>query len=174
MLINFLRPAFKLALLAGALGAGVALWCYSRGPWLGRYYANETWQGESPKTWRERRLQFDWQGQPPFKGLPAEHFSARYLTCLPLPTPKRVRFTLSSDDGARFFIDDELTLDNASARWKNSKIVDLAPGMHTLRVDYAQAQGRALLFLEARTDTRWEDLLSPRLLQFPQGDRCDG
>ncbi len=52
-------------------------------------------------------------------------------------------FGLSSDDGSRLWIDGQLVVDNwglHGAGWKEGR-VDLAPGWHTLRIDYIDNGG---------------------------------
>jgi hypothetical protein len=69
-----------------------------------------------------------------------EWFAIDYTGRFWITKPGPYRFNLLADDGANLYIDDQLIIDNDGVhmpRWKDGT-VDLAGGIHTIRVSYFQ------------------------------------
>lgn len=72
-----------------------------------------------------------------------------------LPTTDTYTFYLTSDDGAKLYIDGTLRVDNDGIHTilERSASVSLSAGVHDVRVDYYDATGPAVLRLELRSST---------------------
>src|SRR5579862_9997190 len=69
-----------------------------------------------------------------------EWFAIDYTGRFWIAQPARYNFNLLSDDGAKLYIDDEVIVDNDGVHqplWKAGS-VDLAGGLHSIRVSYFQ------------------------------------
>jgi hypothetical protein len=85
------------------------------------------------------------------KGFPGvtkryEWFAIDYTGRLWIDKPGVYNFVLTSDDGARLYIDDQLVLDDDGLHppTEVSGDVDLSPGIHNLRVPYFQGPRTAV------------------------------
>jgi beta-glucosidase len=76
------------------------------------YYANPDLSGDPAFIRQENRIEHDWKSGSP-KGLPKDHFSARWSGKFKSPVTRTVTFGTTIDDGARLWIDDNLVID----RW---------------------------------------------------------
>ncbi len=122
---------------------------------------------------------FDFGEGSPMVGIPKDHFSARFDTCLTVGRRKTAAFDLASDDGSRLFVDGRQIIDNWGAhgiRYKHAQL-DLEPGLHHLRIEYFDGGGGAYLqFLVAGLDRGAPERLDLRFLSRPsiEGDvvRC--
>lgn len=149
-----------------------ALWTmpdFREGPWRAQWYANVDFAGEPVATTREGDVRFDWSRGSPSPTLPRDAFSVRFDTCLVLDEPLTITFQLVSDDGSRVFVDGEKVVDDWGVHAKQSAggDVELAAGVHHLRVDYFEE--RALASLELRASLRGEvpATVPARLLRHP-------
>jgi parallel beta-helix repeat protein len=72
-----------------------------------------------------------------------------------LPTADTYTFYLTSDDGAKLYIDGTLRVDNDGIHTvlERSASVALSAGLHDVRVDYYDATGPSMLRLELRSST---------------------
>lgn len=68
-------------------------------------------------------------------------FSARMLSNLYAPYSETYKFTLSSDDGAKLYIDGNLIVDHdmRHSMYGKSNYLALSSGWHQLKVDYFEA-----------------------------------
>lgn len=117
--------------------------------WLGRYYPALDFGGE-PVVRYDEAIDFDWLGEPPVDGVPADHYTVRWDTCLEVPTDDTIELRIGSDDGSRVFVDGEQVLDNwrdQAGNWKAYQ-ARLAEGVHHVRVEYYENGGNALAILE--------------------------
>lgn len=143
------------------------------GPWVAHYHANQSLEGK-PVVRHEGAIAYDWDVGAAWDTGPADRFSARWRTCLELPTPTEVSFLLASDDGARLFVDDELVVDNWGRHRHRSRggRVRLPAGTHELRVDYFDQTGEASVTLHASLDGSRPKALPVRMLHRPDADGC--
>jgi hypothetical protein len=72
-----------------------------------------------------------------------EWFAIEYTGRFWIQKPGLYRFELTSDDGSRLYIDDQLAVDNDGIHPELTKAesVDLAGGIHRIRVQYFQGPG---------------------------------
>jgi glucose/arabinose dehydrogenase len=96
---------------------------------------------------------------------PSENFAVQYTGVFEASTAGTHTFFLTSDDGARLFIDGQLVVDNDGlhAAVLETGTVNLSAGQHTIEVQYFEAGGRATLDLDwsgpgfSRTQMVFED-----------------
>ncbi len=128
--------------------------------WKGEYYANPSLGGNPVLTRNDAVVSFDWGQGAPANGLPSDGFSVRWTRTLKFDAAV-YRFSLRSDDGVRLWIDGALLIDE----WHNSggqvftRDVPLGAGDHTLRIEYFENTGGALIyFSQQRVEdfTRWK------------------
>jgi RHS repeat-associated protein len=74
----------------------------------------------------------------------ADHFSARFTRTVSFAAG-RYRFTVTTDDGSRLWVDDQLTIDawGATGLTTHTVELDLAAGAHALRYEYVEHTGGA-------------------------------
>ncbi len=80
-----------------------------------------------------------------------DRFAAAFSGTLFVPSTKEVKFSLSSDDGSRFYLDGKSVIINDgvhSMRRKRSKNVFLTKGPHDFVIKYFEAKGEAGLGLK--------------------------
>ena len=72
-----------------------------------------------------------------------EWFAIEYTGRFWIDKPGLYRFELTSDDGSRLYIDDQLAVDNDGIhpQLTKSESIDLAGGIHSIRVQYFQGPG---------------------------------
>ncbi|GAA0794522.1 family 16 glycoside hydrolase [Spirilliplanes yamanashiensis] len=82
-----------------------------------------------------------------------DNFVAHVLANLNVPAGGVYEFRLSSDDGSKLYLDDELVVDNDGLHGVVAKegSADLTAGFHALRVEYFEAGGGQEVRLEWRT-----------------------
>jgi hypothetical protein len=120
----------------------------SGGGWKGEYFDTET-PGSTPMMVREdKAIDFDWDDQAPFIGMPREHWSARWTRTLNL-TAGYYRFTTVTDDGVKLWVDDNLIIDQWVPNDGKAFFGDatLAGGPHTVKMEFYNLTGRALAHL---------------------------
>lgn len=97
----------------------------------------------------DRSVDFDWGPAAP-EGLDqSDHFGARWEGNLFIARDDKYRFLLTSDDGSRLFIDDQVVVDNwgAHAEVTVGNTVELKAGVHPIRVEFFDEIGNALVKL---------------------------
>jgi hypothetical protein len=113
--------------------------------WQASYWANSSLTGEPVLRRVEPALDHNWGTWSPDPRIPPDGFSARWTTAVYLGGGI-YRFTATSDDGIRVWVNNELIIDE----WYDhpaltvSAEVSLAPGTHSLRVEYYESGGVAL------------------------------
>ncbi|MEO5739483.1 MAG: PA14 domain-containing protein [Vicinamibacterales bacterium] len=151
--------------------AGALLWAGTRfgehpPAWRAEFFGNTDLQGEPLASIRYSEIDFDWGDASPLPAVPIDAFSARLDTCLMLRVPARVTFHLSSDDGARLYVNGTALIDNWGIHAWSTKSGNtlLTPGRHHLRIDYFDEGGGAALYLSANPP-----ILDSRNLVAPGG-----
>jgi hypothetical protein len=119
------------------------------GRWKGEYFNNMTLSG-SPTIVRDDGagvLDFDWGSGSPGSscGVGADHFSARWTRTAHFDAGN-YRFTVTSDDGFRIYVDGSLKLEKWFDQGPTTYTVDVAlsAGNHTVRMDYYENGGGAV------------------------------
>jgi uncharacterized protein YraI len=118
--------------------------------WYGEYFNNPNLQG-SPVFTRDdgtSGIAFDWSYTTPTLNIGHDFYSVRWTRQIYFPGRPYV-FYLTSDDGARLWIDSTLIIDmwQVQAARTVSKVVDLTEGPHLVRLEYFQAQYKAVVNL---------------------------
>jgi hypothetical protein len=115
-------------------------------PWQATYWDNMALFGPPSLERTEPLLDQDWGRGSPDPLIPPDNFSARWIQTIDL-TASLYRFSATSDDGIRLYVDDQIILD----RWYDhaqetySVEIELAAGHHLIRVEYYEHEGVALV-----------------------------
>ena len=90
----------------------------------------------------------DWSGDAAFEGL-TDNFIVHAIANLTVPADGTYTFRLTSDDGSELFIDSQLVIDHDGLHGATDKdgSVELAAGMHPLRINFFEAGGGQELHL---------------------------
>ena len=128
--------------------------------WRGEYYNNQTLSGQPALVRDDDRVDFNWgTGSPAPGAINSDGFSARWTRTLNL-TPGQYHFTLSADDGARIWVNDQLLVDAwqvQSAR-SYSADVQITGNSTTIRLEYFENVGVAtvqLAWTQAAAIVNW-------------------
>jgi beta-glucosidase len=111
---------------------------------LGEYFTNMTLSGSPVLTRVDSQINFDWNGQSPGPGVPATQWSARWTGTLTPPVSGTYTFSLTSDDGSRLYINNQLLIDNwrDQATTTETASIQLTAGQpYAIRVEYYQNGG---------------------------------
>ncbi len=116
--------------------------------WRGEYYNNESLQGEPTIVRNDGAISFDWGSASPDPWLATDYFSVRWTREMDFAAGD-YRFRLRTDDGVRFWLDGSLLLDE----WHTGvnayeREVNLTGGRHSLRLEYFEHSGQAVIILE--------------------------
>lgn len=115
--------------------------------WRATFFNNRDLQGTPALVQEIPAINFTWGANPPLAQLPADNFSARFERIINF-SDGFYRFSLSADDGVRFWLDDELLLDEWHGTSNRTYTVGRElVGNHRLRIDYYEANGLASLRL---------------------------
>ena len=113
--------------------------------WQVAYWNNMTLSGDPVVQDTNTHLDWDWGNGSPHPSVNVDQFSARWLRYIDV-SPGTYRFTATSDDGIRVWVDGELLID----RWIDQPPTTytaekyLAAGHHLVKVDYYENQGGAV------------------------------
>lgn len=163
-----------LALLVVVIASMIAAGLYgvlvgAPGPWRGEYFPNREFEGD-PAIRSTRKVEFDWGLGPPLPGFVRDSWSAIFRTCLVLDEAEAGtwRFKLSSDDGARLYVDGKLVVDNWGSHARRTRSADatLDPGTHYVRLDFYDASNvSSLELLAAFGEAQEPKTIPPTLLR---------
>jgi hypothetical protein len=109
------------------------------------YYDNP-WLAGSPALVRtDDEINFDWGDGSPDDVIPSDGFSVRWTRSIDVEEGT-YRFTTTSDDGVRLYVDGALLIDcwYDMTSSVHSAEVELSAGTHTLRLEYYENQGDAI------------------------------
>jgi hypothetical protein len=135
--------------------------------WKGEYFANAALSGAPLVVRDDRYLDFNWQFGAPDPRLPADNFSARWTRTFN-GVPGQYRLHLTSDDGARLYINDQLVIDNWGVQAFRTRSADYwFGGPANLRIEYFEATGVASLRLDIIPISGGEGLLPPTPTPVP-------
>jgi hypothetical protein len=143
------------------------------GPWRGQFFDNEDFEGDA-KLQHARKIEFDFGKGSPIRGIGKDHWSAIWETCLILEEDATARFKVSSDDGAKVFVNGDLVVDNWGAHATRTRTgrAKLEAGVHHIRIDYFEASHGANVEVLASFDD--EDVASIPVTMLDQpGDDAD-
>lgn len=148
----FLKHKFKR--LAGSLTAilvslvpfvpSVARATVPATPFSAEYFSNRFLSGSPALTRSDAEINFSWAGGSPDPSMPVDDFSARWTTT-EFFEAGTWNFAMTSDDGAKLFIDGTLVINDYighAVRTVTSPVV-LTEGMHTIKMEYYEDHGGA-------------------------------
>lgn len=124
--------------------------------WQASYWNNITLSGTAVLQRAETNLSYDWTTGTPAAGVNADYFSARWTRYVDV-TPGTYRFTVTSDDGVRLWIDNVLIIDQWTEHPAQTYTADhaLDSGHHLFKVEYFEKTGLATMKLN------WQLLQTP-------------
>jgi hypothetical protein len=135
-------------------------------PFNAQYFDNQNLTG-TPKLSRiDQKINFATNNGPFDSSLPSDHFSVRWTKTQFMKAGK-YSFTLKSDDGIRFWVDDTLIVDD----WTDHSMKTYTPdilvkgGNHTFKVEYFENTGGAVAILNEDFPAR--DRTSPAPIIIP-------
>ncbi len=115
------------------------------GPWRAEYFNNMTISGSPALVRNENDINYNWGTGAPASGVNADHFSVRWTRTIDLPAQMH-RFTLTSDDGARLWVNGHLLIDawydQAATRYTGD--IYLPGGNVTIELQYYENAGHAV------------------------------
>ncbi|HOT91755.1 MAG TPA: PA14 domain-containing protein [Anaerolineae bacterium] len=126
--------------------------------WRGEYFANVNLSGSPALVRNDAVIDFDWGNNAPANGIPADNFSVRWTRSLAFEGGT-YSFSITVDDGARFYVDGNLVVD----QWRDgaARIVTfdlpLTAGNHALRLEYYEAIGQSVIRLNWEKRTVYPD-----------------
>ena len=115
--------------------------------WRGEFFGNDWLTGRPLAIVNTDNLDFEWADGAPAPGVPADHFSSRWTRYVNFEAGS-YRFTVFTDDGVRFWVDDRLVLESWQHQRETYEVtVYLEAGYHRLRVEHWEDYGWAALSL---------------------------
>lgn len=147
----FRRTSFLIGLVALLLATPTAL---AQGPvrpqhsdptWQASYWNNTTLSGGPVLQRAEAAIDYNWGSGSPASGVSADRFSARWTRYI-YETPGTYRFTATSDDGIRVWIDGDLIIDQWNDHAARTFTADkpLTSGHHLVTVEFYENAGQAV------------------------------
>jgi hypothetical protein len=119
--------------------------------WEGAYFDNPNLSGTPVLTRNDADIDFDWGGDAPATGIPADNFSVRWRRTVDFPNG-RFRFSAQADDGVRVYVDGQLIIDRWQLSYGNETYtaeLNLS-GTHTIEVHFYDAA------VNARVKVWWD------------------
>ncbi len=114
------------------------------------YFDNITLSGTPVLTRTDHLVNFDWGMSSPGPGVPSDLYSARWTKDQEF-SAGLYRFTVTSDDGVRLYVDDQLIIDkwfdHPSIAYSVNKV--LSQGTHAIRIEYFERYGGAVMKFSA-------------------------
>ena len=131
---------------AGAAVAKVSWMPISQaGTWRGQYYDNRWLEGSPVMSRGDVGIAFYWGEGAPTSAMPSDNFSVRWSRTVPFQAGQ-YRFTASSDDGIRVYVDQRTIIDQWHDHPERTYVAEtnLAGGPHEIVVEYYEHTGAAM------------------------------
>ena len=116
---------------------------------LGEYFGNPLFEGQPAFTRVDPAISFAYSGdQSPDPRIAATNYSIRWTGRFAAPETRKYRFTVTSDDGSRLFINGELKIDNWGNHGEKTLSCEMpmdAGKTYDLKVEYYQGAGDAVM-----------------------------
>ncbi|HUI66009.1 MAG TPA: glycoside hydrolase family 3 C-terminal domain-containing protein, partial [Bacteroidota bacterium] len=112
----------------------------------GEYFNNMELAGQPALVRIDKQVKFDWNTGSPDPRITPEHFSVRWTGTLVSPATREARLSVTTDDGARLYIDGKLVIDSWHDRGPTSDIITKrfeAGKKYDIRLEYYQNAGGA-------------------------------
>ncbi len=120
------------------------------GPWQGEYFSGRDLTKAPALTRTDEAINFDWKLGSPATEIPVDQFAVRWTGTFAFEAG-RYRFTTTSDDGVRVYVNDRLVIDSwRPMRGTRTATVTLPQGNATIRVEYFEQTGAAMARLSWR------------------------
>jgi glucose/arabinose dehydrogenase/PKD repeat protein len=118
----------------------------SDGGYAAQYFANRDLTGSPVLTRNDDTINFDWGAGTPGDGVPADNFSARWTKSLSVAETSYYKFTVTSDDGARLYVDGQKVLDQwiPQSQLTHTVTSQLTQGTHEVVLEYFEGTGNAV------------------------------
>jgi hypothetical protein len=118
------------------------------GPWQGEYFNNRDLSGSPTVVRSDAAVDFNWGWSAPAPGVGSDNFSVRWSGTFPFGGG-RYRFTTTSDDGVRVYIDGQPIISAwYPMRGTRSGYVTLPAGSHSVQVEYFERFQAAMVRLD--------------------------
>ncbi|MBN2189819.1 MAG: glycoside hydrolase family 3 C-terminal domain-containing protein [Candidatus Aureabacteria bacterium] len=107
--------------------------------WKGEYFSGKELKGIPREIKYDTSVNFDWHSGCPLATMPPDNFSVRWTGKIKAPETGTYTFSLGSDDGSRFYIDDKCLISNwndHAYEVKKARIKLEAGKEYALRVEY--------------------------------------
>lgn len=106
--------------------------------WRARYWNNTTLKGTPVVDRMEDEIDYDWGTKKPTSGVDADGFSVRWTRSVNFKETATYRFTMTSDDGSRLWIDGDLVIDKWFNHPAETYTVDIkiSKGDHDIKMEY--------------------------------------
>ena len=114
---------------------------------LGEYFTNEELRGEPAVRRIDSTVNFDWGERSPAQGIGADSFSVRWTGSLHATESGTFEVSVSTDDGVRLYIDNQLLIDNWNDHGEEARSVNYAMEAgksYDIKMEYYQNQGGAV------------------------------
>lgn len=114
--------------------------------WRGEYFNNQSLSGTAALVRNDDRIDFDWGGGSPASGvIGADNFSVRWTRAVDLE-PGRYRWTTTTDDGVRLWVNGRLIIDKwfDQSAGSFSAETDVPGGLTDVRMEYYENAGGAV------------------------------
>ncbi len=123
--------------------------------WHGEYFVGTSLSGSPAMIRDDAAINFNWGEASRDALMPDDYFSVRWTRTVTFEAGV-YRFTTTTDDGVRLYVDDQLLID----RWRVQAVAsysaeyNLSAGQHSLRMEYFEVTGKAVARLSwERVDT---------------------
>lgn len=112
--------------------------------WRGEYFNNRNLSGSPALTRDDTQINFNWGNNSPAGGINADNFSVRWTRTVSF-APGRYRFSATSDDGIRVWVNGQQVINNwvEQAPQTASGEVSLSGGNYPIQVEYFDSVGGA-------------------------------
>lgn len=135
-------------------GGAIAKFSYAKiqtpsATFTGEYFDNQTLSGTPKLTRQDLQVNFVWNNASPDPAIPIDHFSVRWTKTQNFAAGVH-NFLLKSDDGMRFWIDNQLLVDD----WTDHVVktytpsVTLSAGSHIIKIEYYDNSGGAVAIFQ--------------------------
>ncbi len=118
------------------------------GPWQAEYFDNTDLSGDPVLTRQDQAIDFSWGWGSPDPRLGRDDFSARWIGSFSFPAG-RYRFTTTTDDGVRLYVDGRLIID-AWRPMRGTRVgyATLSAAVHEVRVEYFERSQAARAYVD--------------------------
>jgi hypothetical protein len=116
--------------------------------WLGQYFNNKELVGQPSAVRNDAAINFDWGMGRPVDGINADDFAVRWTRTLNLP-PGIYRFTTTTDDGVRLWVNNQLVIDKWQPQTVTSHTADVeVAGDTAIKMEYFDDRDSAVARLD--------------------------